>query len=100
MLWSEKLPFAGYSVVKDQMGTTSPNPSPTLGGDPDASLRAAGARICAPELHGKPANSQLAPERSAFAEAMADTFLQSKKVVERIGFEPTTLGLQSRCSAN
>ena len=47
-------------------------PKPLAGAPrgPFSPLRAAGARMCAPALHGKPANSQrLAPERSAFAEA-------------------------------
>ena len=79
------------------MGTTSPNPSPTLGWDPDPPLRAAGARICAPALHGKPANSQLAPERSAFADKTPWPASRSslaghseRRLVENTGLEPAT----------
>ena len=53
----KKLPFAGYSIVKEQMGTSSPNPSRQLRGDPSAPLRGRGARMCAPWLPRLPARS-------------------------------------------
>jgi hypothetical protein len=35
-LWSEKLPFAEYSVVKDQLGAKPPSPRPGRSWGPDA----------------------------------------------------------------
>ena len=69
----KKLPFAGYSVVKDQMGTSSPTPSPTLRRDPDAPLRDGGARIYAPWrplLTTRPPNLYAStPRRETFADS-------------------------------
>lgn len=115
MLWSEKLPFAGYSVVKEQMGSSTPNPTQPLRRDPDAPLRDRKARMCASAPHGKPANFQrLAPKLPAVAEAMANrlrwqaraglpavahrSFTGKRRLVENTGLEPVTSWLQTRRS--
>ena len=67
VLWSEKLPFAGYSVVKDQLGPAAPNPAaaaPRGPLHPTPRPRGAHVRALAPSPKAGSPNSVTGPAQS------------------------------------
>ena len=90
MLWSEKLPFAGYSVVKDQMGTYVPKPLATA---------PRGPRCPTPPLRGVHVRALIPyqPKLACLAELKTPSS-REQRLVENTGLEPVTSWLQTRRS--